>query len=74
MSSNTRVKVNMVSKVKVLTVQFDVTGLSDDVIKALEWAVVVQAEEYEVGDSGVCQFDTPVLNTSVREVKVRFDS
>lgn len=62
------------SKIKVLTVMFDVTHLSQEAIDSLQQAAIVQAEDFEVGDTGVWEYDVPVLNTSVREVDASEDA
>ena len=61
-------------KIKVLTVQFDVTHLDKSAVNSLMAAVIVQGEEIEVYDEKA-EFCTreesaEVLNTSVREVDV----
>jgi hypothetical protein len=57
------------SKVKVLTVQFDVTGLPDEAIEELRTAVEVQGEEivYEHQKADEA-YEADLLNSSVREV------
>ena len=60
-------------KIKVLTVQFDVTHLNEDVIECLMQAVTVQGEHIDYYGSPHGSFITAensadVLNTSVREV------
>ena len=58
-------------KIKVLTIQFDVTHLCDDAIASLRTNTVVQAEEFEIVKDGEhtdkwsC---ADLFNTSVREV------
>jgi hypothetical protein len=62
------------NKVKVLTVQFDVTHLDRAAIDSLMAAVVAQGEQIAVYDEEAeyCtrSEDAEVLNTSVREVDV----
>ncbi len=60
------------SKIKVLTIQFDVTHLDNKAIESLRTAAVVQGEEFEVYDAargfGSIYKSADLLNTSVREV------
>jgi len=61
------------SKIKVLTVQFDVTHLDKRAVDVLMGAVIAQGEEVEIYDADA-EFCTryesaEVLNTSVREVE-----
>ncbi|CAN5950529.1 unnamed protein product [Sphagnum jensenii] len=64
----------MSGKVKVLTVQFDVTNLDKRSINSLMAAVVAQGEEIEVydedGEYCTRTDSAEVLNSSVREVDV----
>ena len=58
------------ARVKVLTVQFDVTNLPDKAIEELRFAACAQGEDIFVmiKDNPTVRFDAEVLNTSVREV------
>lgn len=61
----------MSGKVKVLTVMFDVTHLSEDAIASLRHCVEVQGEEFEIVEDGEYSdkwVSADVLNSSVREV------
>ena len=57
------------SKIKVLTVQFDVTHLNLDAIRELMHAVAVQGEEFPVAHGAVQTTCADLLNTSIREVE-----
>ena len=54
-------------KVKVLTVQFDVTGLSDEVIDQLQYHAEVQCEDIEV-DGDVKVYQAEHFRSNVTEV------
>jgi hypothetical protein len=55
------------SKIRVLTVQFDVTGLPDYVVDQLQFAVEVQGEDIEIdGYDKVYQADH--LRSNITEV------
>ena len=54
------------SKVKVLTVQFDVTGLPQEAIDELQYAVEVQGEDFVTEDGE--EFEAEHLRTNVIEV------
>lgn len=60
-------------KIKVLTVQFDVTCLSEDAIATLRHNVEVQGEDFEIVENGECSdkwVAADVFNASTREVDV----
>ena len=61
----------MNNRVKVLTVQYDVTHLSQDAINTLKFILEVQGEEFEVMSNGEDTGEhtsADVLNSSIREV------
>ena len=54
------------SKIKVLTVMFDVTHLPQEAINELKLAVEVQAEQIITEDQE--EYEADLINVSVREV------
>jgi ribosomal protein L1 len=54
-------------KVKVLTVQFDVTGFSQEVIDELQFALEVQGQDLVVGDE---EHEVEHLRSNTSEVDV----
>lgn len=59
------------SKIKVLTVQYDITHLSQDAINTLRFILETEGEDFEVmsnGDGTLEYASADVLNSSIREV------
>lgn len=64
-------------KMKVLTIQVDVSRLTDEEISDLKYAMEAQTEEAGLTDDGNASrsemLDAPILNSGIREIEVDDD-
>lgn len=57
------------AKMKVLSIQVDVSDLTDQEVEDLEFAMQVQCEDAGGTDDSIQSFDAPILNSAVKEIE-----